>query len=58
MFAKSRCTKIGVFGVAAVLLLTSCGGGGGSSSAPVLSEAVATTMRPTPDGYSLSLIHI
>ena len=57
MFAKSRYTKIGVFGVAAVLLLTSCGGGGGGGSsggAPVLAEAVATMMRPTPDGYSFA----
>ena len=57
---KSRFTRSVVFGIAAVLLLTSCGGGGGSdnsgdsSSAPLLAEAVATTMRPMPDGYSFA----
>ena len=50
-----RFTKIGGFGIAAVLLLTSCGGGGGgSSSAPALAEAVATMMRPPTDGYSFA----
>jgi len=48
-----------VSGIAVVLLLTSCGGGGtggsgDSSSAPLLAEAVATTMRPMPDGYSFA----
>ena len=55
MFAKSRYSKIGVLGVAVVLLLSSCGGGGGDSGgAPVLAEAVATTMRPPTDGYSFA----
>ena len=54
MFAKSRYSKIGVLGVSAVLLLSSCGGGGDSGGAPMLAEAVATMMRPTPDGYSFA----
>ena len=48
---KLRITKIS-FGIAVVLLLTSCGGGGSGGGAPVLVEAVATTLRPTPDGFS------
>ena len=54
---KLRFARFGGFGIAVVLLLISCGGGGGGGSsggAPVLAEAVATTMRPTPDGYSFA----
>ena len=54
MIQKLRFTKVGLFGIAVVLLLASCGGGGSGGGAPVLVEAVATTMRPTPDGYSFA----
>ena len=59
MVRKSRFTRSVVFGVAAVLSLTSCSSGGSSDSgdssiAPLLAEAVATTMRPMPDGYSFA----
>ena len=55
MFATSRNSKIAVFGLATILVLTSsCSKGGSSGGAPELSEAVATTLRPTPDGYSFA----
>jgi len=49
---KLRLAKFGLLGTAVVLSLTSCGGGGSGGGAPMLVEAVATTLRPTPDGFS------
>ena len=52
MMQKLRIAKFGLFGVAVILSLASCGGGGSSGGAPVLLDSVATTLRPTPDGFS------
>lgn len=49
---KLRISKFGLLSITVVLSLASCGGGGSDGGAPVLVEAVATTLRPTPDGFS------
>ena len=55
MFANRRRFKRAFFGLSAILILTSaCSGGRSSGGAPALAEAVATTLRPTPDGYSFA----
>jgi hypothetical protein len=55
VFANRRRFKRAFFGLSAILILTSaCSGGGSSGGAPALAEAVATTLRPTPDGYSFA----
>jgi len=49
---KLRIAKFRIFGIAVILSLTSCGGSSSGGGAPVLVESVATTLRPTPDGFS------
>ena len=55
MQRSSKSLRIYCVAVACLVLVTSCSGGEGSSgNAPALAEAVATTMRPTRDGYSFA----